>query len=158
MKRIEELEASTKQQEQRAEEAERVVQHLKAEAESLRFQRKVSDRVQRLHSWTQKLVQVGKVTPAALKEWFPESEDNAAAVARFSKAIEAEDSEGDPLDEIEAALKYADKYAEPVRFGSAMGQQAIGGHPDEVGEPEQSDEQKAQINSVVKAVKRNRYY
>ena len=157
MKRIEELEAANKQQQQRAEEAEQVVQHLKAEAESLRFQRKVSDRVTRLHGWAQNLVRLGKLPPAAIKEWFPESEAIPEAVVRFSKAIESEEVEGDPLDEIEAALKYADKFAEPVKFGSAMSREKIGDNP-LLHDDKISDTDQATVNEVVKKSKATRYY
>ncbi|MBD1871962.1 hypothetical protein H6F75_00560 [Nodosilinea sp. FACHB-131] len=157
MKRIDELEAKAKQQENRAEEAEQVVAHLKAEGESLKFERKVSDRVTRLYAKAQKLLSVGKIKPAAFAEWFPETESTADAVVRFSQAIQSEETQGDPLDEIEAALKYADKYAEPVRFGSFMGQQAIGDNPlrdkDEISEADQ-----AKVNAVVKSAAAKRYY
>lgn len=157
MARIEELESAVTQQKNRAEEAEEVLAHVKAEADSLRFERKLGDRITQLQRRAQSLFQAGKVEPVVLNEWFPSSESPSDAVVRFAKAIQAEDATKDPLDDIESKVDYIEKYGKPiVKFGSAIGGQPIGDNP--YREPELTDEEKAQTAEVVKAAKARRYY
>jgi len=145
-----ELESAVTQQANRAEEAEQVAQRLS-------FERQVSDKVTRLRNWAQKLVRLGKLTPAAYAEWFPETEEHSDAIARFSRPAGDEAEAGEAqLAEIEAALKYTDKHVAPVKFGSAIGGQPIGDNP--YRDAELNDDDKAQIDQVVKAAKARRYY
>lgn len=145
-----ELETAVTQQTTRADEAELVTQRLS-------FERQVSDRVTKLRNWAQKLVRLGKLTPAAYQEWFPETEEHSDAIARFSRPAADESDAGEAqLAEIEAALKYTDKHVAPVKFGSAIGGQPVGDNP--YRETELDDTDKAQIDAVVKAAARKRYY
>jgi hypothetical protein len=151
--RIDALESAVTQQTNRAEEAEQVAQRLS-------FERQVSDRVTKLRNWAQKLVRLGKLTPAALGEWFPEQEEHSDAIVRFSKPagdVAGAEAGTEQLDEIESALKYADKFVEPMKFGSAIGQQPLAINPsldlDELPADAQSN-----IEAAVKASAQKRYY
>ena len=157
--RIGALESSVAKQTQRAEDAELVAQRLS-------FERQISDRVTKLRNFAQKLSRVGKVSPAAVSEWFPEEEEHSDAIARFSKP--ADDAAGvagkaiagvEQLDEIEAALKYADKFAEPMKFGSALGQVPLGENPNlHLTTDELPEEDQANVDTVVKAAASKRHY
>ncbi len=151
--RIDALESSVAQQTARAEEAEQVAQRLS-------FERQVSDRVTKLRNWAQKLVRLGKVTPAALTEWFPEQEEHSDAIVRFSQPVEDGEPVGtEHLDGIEAALKYADKYVEPVKFGSSFGQVPLGDNPNlNLNDDGISEEEQSNINAVIKAAASKRHY
>ena len=146
------LESALTQQANRAEEAEQVAQRLS-------FERQVSDKVTKLRNWAQKLVRLGKLTPAAFSAWFPDTEEHSDAIARFSRPA-ANDAEAGTaeLAEIEAALKYADKYAEARKFGSAIGGQEIGDNPYRETPDELPPEQQANIDAAVKTSAAKRHY
>lgn len=89
----------------------------------------IGDRYLRLKQWASKLNTVGKFSKAAYLAFFPEGEQLSDAVVRFSRApVEGEEA-GVNLDEIEAALKYADKFATPVTVGSVVGSDPLGEGP-----------------------------
>ena len=136
MSRVEALEKANADLTERADKADKRADIAEQTAQQLAFERQVSDRVIRLKTWAQKLRGLGKLTPAAYKEWFPEDEQPSDAVLRFSKPATDDQPSGESdLDDIEAALKYTDKYAQPVKFGSSIGEEPLNASPYQVTDP-----------------------
>ncbi|MEM6838133.1 MAG: hypothetical protein AAF609_14910 [Cyanobacteria bacterium P01_C01_bin.120] len=135
---VAELKTRAERSEQRADNAEQF-------ASQLQHERKVSDRVQLLRDWSAKLVRLGKLKPVALEEWFPDKEQHSSAVVRFAKpAVDDQISGEAQLNEIEAALKFAEKYNEPQRFGSRLGQVALDDDPLASGGDNSADDEASQ--------------
>lgn len=97
-----------------------------AEAKLARMEeeKQTGDRYLRLRQKAASLNTSGKLSRAAFLAYFPEGEQMSEAIARFSATPTAEGEGAEEvvsLDEIEAALKYAEKFGTAVTVGSLSG-------------------------------------
>lgn len=124
------LESRVTTAETRADEADARAEAAEKELAVFKKNQTISDRYLRLKQWASKLNTLGKFSKAAYLEFFPEGEQLSDAVARFNRTpAEGEEAAGVSLDDIEAALKYADKFATPVTTGSVAGSDPLPVHP-----------------------------
>jgi hypothetical protein len=106
-----------------------------AEAKLARMeaQQQVSDRFLRLKQKAATLNTSGKFSRAAYLAYFPKDEQLSDAVTRFSRPSgESDDADAEEvvtLDEIEAALRYAEKFGAAIPTGSISGEDPLPAHP-----------------------------